>query len=72
MTEHTIGIDISKSLLDVFHLEEQAAERFENFPRGFRALQKWLLRFAVTRLVYEPTAPITVPWRGRFRENSRW
>ena len=33
MTEHTIGIDISKTHLDVFRLEDQAAQRFENaFP----------------------------------------
>jgi len=33
MTDHTIGIDISKTHLDVFHLEGQEAQRFENAPR---------------------------------------
>jgi hypothetical protein len=33
MTEHTIGIDISKSCLDAFRLEDRASARFENEPR---------------------------------------
>lgn len=57
MTDHTIGIDISKSHLDVFQLEGQEAQRFENAPRGYRALQKWLARFTVTRVVFEATGP---------------
>jgi transposase len=42
ITEHTIGVDISKSHLDVFHLERKAAQRFENIPGGLRALREWL------------------------------
>jgi transposase len=42
MTEHTIGIDISKTRLDAFRLGDQAARQFENSARGFRALIKWL------------------------------
>ena len=42
MTEHTIGIDISKSHLDVYRLEDGTAQRFENSPRGHRALIRWL------------------------------
>lgn len=57
MTEYTIGIDISKSHLDAFHLEDQAALQFENSPRGFRALIKWLGTTPVTRIVFEPTGP---------------
>jgi len=57
MTEHTIGIDISKSHLDAFRLEDRAAERFENSPRGLRALIKWLGTTPLTRIVYEPTGP---------------
>jgi transposase len=30
MTDHTIGVDISKSHLDVFHLDEQRAQRFDS------------------------------------------
>ncbi|TYO89431.1 IS110 family transposase [Oceanicella actignis] len=57
MTEHGIGIDISKSHLDVFHLETQTAKRFENSASGFRALRKWLSPLAVARVVFEATGP---------------
>lgn len=55
MTEHTIGVDISKAHLDVFRLEDQAAQRFENSAAGFRDLQKWLGKAPVARIVFEPT-----------------
>ena len=55
MTEHTIGIDISKTHLDAFRLEDQAARQFENAPRGFRALIRWLGQTPVARIVFEPT-----------------
>jgi transposase len=57
MTEHTIGIDISKSHLDAFHLEGNEARQFENSAQGVRALQKWLAALEVTRIVYEATGP---------------
>ena len=57
MTEHTIGIDISKSHLDAFRLEDQAARQFENSPRGIRALIRWLGQTPVARIVFEPTGP---------------
>ena len=57
MTEHTIGIDISKTHLDAFRLEDQAARQFENAPRGFRALIRWLGQTPVARIVFEPTGP---------------
>lgn len=57
MTEHTIGIDISKSRLDAFHLEGNKTKQFENSAQGLRALQKWLVKLDVTRLVYEATGP---------------
>lgn len=57
MTEYTIGVDISKSYLDVFRLEDGAAQRFENSARGFRALTKWLGKSPVVRIVFEPTGP---------------
>lgn len=57
MTEHTIGIDISKSHLDAFDLEGNEAKQFENSAQGVRALQKWLAALAVTRIVYEATGP---------------
>jgi transposase len=57
MTEHTIGVDISKSHLDVFHLEGKVAQRFENTPGGLRDLRKWLGTRSLARVVYEPTGP---------------
>lgn len=57
MTDHTIGVDISKSHLDVFRLEDGAAQRFENAAAGFRALVKWLGKTPVARIVFEPTGP---------------
>jgi len=57
MTEHTIGIDISKTHLDAFRLEDQAARQFENTPRGIRALIRWLGQAPVARIVFEPTGP---------------
>jgi transposase len=57
MTGSTIGVDISKSHLDVFRLEDQAAQQFENSPDGFRALIKWLGKLPVARIVFEATGP---------------
>ena len=56
MTEHSIGVDISKSHLDVFDSALGAA-RFENSPSGFRTFEKWLGKSTITRVVYEPTGP---------------
>ena len=57
MTEQTIGIDISKSRIDAFHLEGNETKQFENSAQGLRALQEWLARLGVTRIVYEATGP---------------
>ena len=40
MTDHTIGIDISKSYLDAFRLGDEAAVCFENSPCGLKSLTK--------------------------------
>ena len=55
MTDHTIGVDISKSHLDVFRLEDGIAKRFDNSAAGFRALTRWLGKTPVARVVFEPT-----------------
>lgn len=55
MIEHNIGVDISKSHLDIFRLEDGATLRVENTAAGFKAMTKWLGRLAVARIVFEPT-----------------
>jgi transposase len=57
MTEHTIGIDISKTHLDAFRLEDQTARRFETSPRGIRALIRWLGQMPVACIVFESIGP---------------
>ena len=57
MTEYTIGIDISKTHLDAFRQEDQAARQFENTPKGIRGLIRWLGKTSVARIVFEPTGP---------------
>jgi transposase len=57
MTETTIGIDVSKDTLDV-HLHPAGDHRqFENTPKGFRAILKWIAGRPVSRLVFEATGP---------------
>jgi transposase len=72
MTEHTIGVDISKSHLDVFRLENGAARRFENTAAGFRALVKWLGEAPVARIVFEQREPITRRSRRRLPTGFPW
>ena len=55
MTGPNIGVDISKSHMDVFRLEDRMAKRFDNSASGFRALTRWLGKPPVARVVFEPT-----------------
>jgi transposase len=66
MTEHTIGVDISKSHLDVFDDERDEAKRFENSSSGFRAFENWLGEAQIARVVYEPTGPYHRSFEERF------
>lgn len=72
MTDHTIGIDISKSHLDAFRLEDEAAVGFENSPRGLKSLTKWLGATPVARVVFEATGPIIVHLRRHFLVRFHW
>lgn len=56
MIEITIGIDISKDHLDAHRLPEGDRRRFDNTPRGHKALIAWI-GAVPTRVVYEPTGP---------------
>jgi len=57
MTEHSIGVDISKSHLDIYNLSTGASGQFDNNPSGFIALAKWLPKDDLRRIVFEPTGP---------------
>ncbi|MBV1934517.1 MAG: IS110 family transposase [Parvibaculaceae bacterium] len=57
MTEHNIGVDISKSYLDIYNLSTGASGQFDNNPDGFMALAKWLPKEGLRRIVFEPTGP---------------
>lgn len=71
MTQHSIGVDISKAHLDAFRLEDGAAHRFENSAAGFRALQKWLGRAPIARIVFEPTGPYHKAFEAAFSKTFR-
>ena len=55
MSDYTIGVDISKALLDVHRLPEGECAQFSNDKKGHKALIRWLNDLVVTRVVYEPT-----------------
>ena len=55
MTQNSIGVDISKSHLDVHWLEVGLTARFENTARGSRDLTRWPPKAGVARIVFEPT-----------------
>ena len=55
MTHYTIGVDISKALLDAHRLPDSAAGQFSNDKAGFRDLIRWVDALDVERIVYEPT-----------------
>ena len=57
-----IGVDNTKSRLDVFRLENGAALSFDTAAGGFRAFARWLGKGLVPRVVFKPTAA----WQGVF------
>ncbi len=57
MTDDSIGIDISKDVLDIHRLRDGKVARFPNAPEGFRALRKWLGHDLPARVIYEATGP---------------
>lgn len=57
MIEITIGVDVSKDTLDVHLHPVDDHRQFENTPKGFRAILKWIAGKPVARLVFEATGP---------------
>lgn len=51
----SIGVDISKATLDAHAYPNGQAQSFPNTPNGFKVLLKWLAKFDVVRVVFEPT-----------------
>lgn len=66
MVNHTIGVDVSKDHLDVHCLGDGRAARFGNDPAGFRALEAWLPKGSIARIVYEATGPYHAAFEMRF------
>ena len=57
MTEITIGVDVSTDTLDVHLHPAGDHRRFDNTPKGFRAILRWIAGTPVARLVFEATGP---------------
>jgi len=55
MTDTTIGIDISKALLDVATHPKGNTRQFTNNKKGHKALLKWIRPLDVKLIVFEPT-----------------
>ena len=55
MTDTTIGVDISKDVLDVYRHPDKDHRQFSNDPKGFRAFIAWLGKRPVARIVFEAT-----------------
>jgi transposase len=66
MTDHTIGVDVSKDHLDVHCLGDGRAARFGNDAAGFRAFEVWLPNGPVARIVYEATGPYHAAFEMEF------
>jgi transposase len=56
MTQHTIGIDVSKDSLDVHRQSDGEDRRFANSKAGFKSLMRWIGADPM-RVVFEPTGP---------------
>ena len=52
----TVGVDISKDMLDVHLHPDNLARRFSNNSKGFTALIDWLAQQnRAQRIIFEPT-----------------
>ena len=62
------GVDISKDTIDVYLHPAGAARRLTNDAEGFSALIAWFGRFAISRIVFEPTGPYHRAFERRLGE----
>ena len=72
MTDHILGVDISKANLDVHLIPTGETQQFANSTAGFRRLIAWLRERPVSRVVYEPTGPCALPPPGLRRGRPGW
>ena len=63
MPDSTVGVDISKTHLDVYVVPAGQAARFPNDAAGFKALMAWV-EVPVRAVTYEPTGR----WHRAFEE----
>ena len=63
MPDSTVGVDISKTHLDVYVVPAGQAARFPNDAAGFKALIAWV-EWPVRSVTYEPTGR----WHRAFEE----
>ena len=63
MPDSTVGVDISKTHLDVYVVPAGQAARFSNDAAGFKALIAWV-EWPVRSVTYEPTGR----WHRAFEE----
>ncbi len=57
MTDITIGIDISKALLDVATYPDGEITQFTNNAKGYNSLRTWLANYSVANIIFESTGP---------------
>ena len=55
MTDDTVGIDISKAILNIHRFSHGKMMSSSNCPVGFQALSKFCAKTPVTRVIYEAT-----------------
>ena len=71
ITEFTIGVDISKDILDVYRLPDEKHRQFSNDPKGFRDLIAWLEDGQVERIVFEATGAYHRPFEIAMHKQGR-
>lgn len=55
LNESSLGIDISKHFLDIYHLPNNISKKYENTPQGVKSLLKWMAKKHIESVVFEPT-----------------
>lgn len=55
LNESSLGIDISKYFLDIYHLPSNISKKYENTPQGIKSLLKWLSKNHIKSVIFEPT-----------------